>query len=184
MRSTPLIALMISLPLGISFASEARATEVKSAEASAASFEAPNSANFDRLEALFQVGTMPSFPAAGTLGMAGRCFDRSHEDAVKGAAYLVHTGGGRNGPIDPATSIQTVWDDDLGYFDHLSSRGLSFPGSTWFPVCASGNSVMAVIGPNSASYLRRSGDYWVEKIATIDDGYASYYCYYYLTMAP
>lgn len=184
MRPPFFVILTVCLVLGASFPREARAeAEAKSAE-SRYRVETPGDSNFDRLESLFQAGTMPSFPSRALIGFAGRCFDREHADAIKGAAYLVRSGSERNGPIDSAISIETIWEDQLDYFDHLSARSFDVPGAHWYPACEVGNSLTAVIGPNSASSLRQNGKYWIEKISTIDDGYASYYCYYFLTLTP
>lgn len=140
--------------------------------------------NFRKLEAMFNTGSPPYFPNPGLVGFAGRCFVPYRDAAVKGGAYLSYSDPTRNGPIDNgARSIASIWNDDLTHYDNVTAR-YAAQGATWYPACITNGSLVAQLDRSTSSFLRVSGNYYVEKVADPSGFSASYYCYYYITMAP
>jgi len=140
--------------------------------------------NFEKLEAMFNTGMAPYFPNPGLVGFAGRCFAPYRDSAVKGAAYLSFNDPSRNGPIDDgARSIASIWNDDVSHYDHMTAR-YAAQGATWYPACIVNGSLAAPLDRTTSSFLRMKGNYFIEKVADPSGISASYYCYYYITMAP
>jgi hypothetical protein len=178
MRFTSLILVAaFALPLS-GFASTKTVDPADSANTNSAV-----SGNFNKLEALFNGGLIPSFAGPGLVGFAGRCFVATQESAVKGAAYLSYNDDTRNGPIDCGRNTMSIWSDDLTHYDGLSARS-AIQGGTWSPTSIVNGSLATVLDRNTGSFLRQNGNYYIEKIADPSGQFASYYCYYYLTMAP
>lgn len=142
------------------------------------------SGNFQKLEAMFNSGTPPYFPNPGLVGFAGRCFVPYRDAAVKGGAYLSFNDPSRNGPIDNGSrSIASIWNDDLTHYDNMTAR-YAAQGATWYPACIANGSLVAQLDRSTSSFLRVSGNYYIEKVGDPSGFSASYYCYYYMTMAP
>lgn len=176
MRTLSLVALCLSLPLSAY-------AEVKSVD-SLALGTAPDSAIFRKLEFLFNTGTVPYFPPARILGFSGRCFDRAHEDAVKGAAYLVSDHGTRNGPIGDGLMILSIWSDHLTEYDRMCTSDITRAEVSWNPACVANGSLTAFVDSMTGSFLRANGDFYIEKIANHEGEGASHFCYYYRAMDP
>lgn len=166
MRLISLIALFLALPL--SAYAEGKRTDFREISSPV------NSSVFQKLETLFNVGTVPVFSPTELVGLSGRCFDRAHEYAVKGAAYLTEGG----------IRILSIWSDDLTAYDLTCASDIVRAGVSWSPACVEDGSLVALIDETTGSFLRASGKDYIEKVANHRGTGASHYCYYARAMAP
>jgi hypothetical protein len=180
MRFTSLLRLPLFLALALPFGAHA-GDDTKSIPRSGPTNAAYGS-NYSKLENLFNTGLPPVFGNGPMMGFAGRCFLPTQDAAFKGSAYLVTSDTTQNGPIDCGrSSVMSVWNDDVDYFDHQSVGSVSQTGY-WFPASIVNGSLVASLNQDTTSSLRMNGSYYVEKIANPYAPSAYAYCYYYQTL--
>ena len=142
---------------------------------------------FDQLKELYDAGKKPDIAKVVNKMWAGRCFRNSSPDAPINSGYVVRIAdAGDVGPIahDDQYEAKTFWDlnKPANYFDSFTfEQGVNLPVQ---------NSTFSLLSTDNANYfelkekdsfLKASGKYLVEKIASTDSSQdIAILCYYFI----